>query len=513
MSTTRAAQVRTLLATITGSTMIYIDSSVVNVALPVLQDDLDASLTDVQWVVEAYILFLSALTLAGGALGDRYGRRRFFALGVILFALASIACALADSPAALIAGRCLQGLGGALLTPGGMALISASFPGAQRSRAIGLWIGASAIAVAAGPVLGGWAIEALSWRWIFWLNLPFCLVTLIALAGVPESRRESAGPLDWPGALAATAALGGITFGLLESPRLGFTSPLVWLPLVAGLLLLPLFAQIERRARDPLVPPGLLANRPFVAVQIVTLVFWATIQTTFFFLPFNLMQLQGYAPLEAGLAILPAIVMISLMARLSARVMERAGPRPPVLTGILCAAAGLALLARPGLETVYWRDFFPAIALFGLGVGLNVTPITALALSTAEERLAGTASAINNAASRIGGLLAIALFGLILALLFRHRLDTALAGLPLDAAERAAIAAERLKLAAMALPEGWEERLRPLVRQAYLDGYRWVMGLAAAQALVALVLAWRLIGPAPPGSHPPGAPTAGGRIP
>lgn len=493
MTAMNARQLWTLVATITASTMIYVDSSVVNVALPVLQDDLDASLIDVQWVVEGYILFLSALTLAGGALGDLYGRRRFFAFGVLLFALASVGCALARDPAELIAARCLQGLGGALLTPGGMALISANFPADQRGRAIGLWIASSAIAVATGPLLGGWAIEALSWRWIFWLNLPFCLLALVALSQVPESRREGTGSLDWAGALTATAGLAGLTYGLLETPRLGFSSPLVWGSILLGLLLLPAFRVIERHARDPLVPPELFANRPFVAVQIVTLVFWSTIQVMFFFLPFNLMQLQHYSPLEAGAAVLPAIVLISVMARVSGGLADRFGSRLPVLAGILCAALGYLLLLRVGLSTRYWLDFFPAIVLFGIGVGLNVTPITALALSTAEDRLAGAASAINNAASRIGGLLAIAIFGLVLALTFEQRLGAALSDLPLDAADRAAIAAERLKLAAMDLPAAWEETVRPLVRGAYLEAFRTVIALTALQALLAFVLAWRLL--------------------
>src|SRR5215216_7623797 len=423
-----------LAATILASSMAFIDGTVVNVALPFLQTNLNATAIGIQWVVEAYALFLSALLLVGGSLGDRYGRRRIFNIGVVIFAVASALCGMAANIEQLIVARAVQGIGGALLVPGSLALISSSFKEEERGKAIGTWSGFSAITTAIGPVLGGWLVEHWSWRAAFLLNLPLALaVLLISVWKVPESReKDQHGPLDWPGAALATIGLGGVVYGLIESPRLGFSNPLVLLTLIGGLVSLAAFVYNEARAKNPMVPLELFRNRDFSGANILTLLLYAGLSGTFFFFTLNLIQIQGYSATAAGAALLPFVVLMFSLSRWSGGLVDRFGARLPLTIGPVIAAAGFALFALRTVSGNYWTSFFPAVVVVGLGMAISVAPLTTTVMSAVGEEQAGTASGINNAVSRTAGLLAIAVCGVMMLHTFSQTLVSRMNELQLD---------------------------------------------------------------------------------
>jgi len=499
----RSAEPWVLAATILGSSMTFIDGTAVNVALPALQAELGATVSQVQWVVEAYALFLSALLLVGGSLGDRFGRRRIFLTGVVGFALASAWCGLASGIGQLIAARAVQGVAAALLVPGSLALLSASFDKERRGRAIGTWSGFAAISAAVGPLVGGWLIDKASWRWVFGLNLPLALAVLvIALRFVPESRDpEAPGRLDLAGASLATLGLGGITFGLIESSRLGWTNPRVAGALAIGLAALPGFLAVEARAKagktPPMMPLSLFRSRAFAGANLLTLWLYAALGGALFFLPFNLIQVHRYSATAAGGAFLPFILLMFLLSRWSGGLVDRYGARRPLIAGPAIAAAGLALLALLGTDGSYWTTFFPAVLVLGFGMAVSVAPLTTTVMGAVEERHAGLASGINNAVSRCAGLLAIAAFGILMLGLFSRSLDVRLDALDLPPAALQALAHERAKLAAVPipafLPDGQRNAIRTAVNEAFLDGFRGVMLAAAALALLASASAWRMI--------------------
>ena len=493
-----------LAATILASSMAFIDGTAVNVALPALQAAFGATVAEVQWVVEAYALFLSALLLVGGALGDRYGRRRVFLLGVAGFAAASAACGLAAGPGQLIAARALQGVGAALLVPGSLALLAASFPEARRGRAIGTWSGWSAITAAVGPLLGGWLIDHASWRWVFFLNLPLALAVLgLTLRWVPESRdRESAGPPDLAGAGLATVGLGGVTYGLIESARLGWGDPRVAGALLAGAAALAGFLRVEARARQPMMPLSLFRSRAFAGANLLTLWLYAALGGALFFLPFHLIQVRGTSATAAGAALLPMILLMFLLSRWSGGLVDRFGARRPLIAGPAVAAAGFALFARPGLDGNYWTAYLPAVVVLGLGMAVCVAPLTTTVMGAVEARHAGIASGINNAVSRAAGLLAVAGLGILMLGLFGRDLERRLEKSDLPPATRQAILAQRTDLAALALPAGLSPdqraRARAAVDHAFLAGFRGVMLTAAGLALLASLSAWWAIREDPP---------------
>lgn len=401
-----------LLATVLGSSMALLDSTVVNVALPRIGRDLGADLAVLQWTVNAYLLTLAGLILVGGALGDRFGRRRIFVLGVVWFAVGSLLCGLAPNAGVLIAARALQGIGGALLTPGSLALIQGSIHPDDRARAVGLWSGFGGMGAAVGPFLGGWLVDGPGWRWVFLLNVPVAALCVpVALRHVPESRDPRAhGRFDVAGAVLGAASLALITYALIEA-RTG--TALVVAAAVGGVLLGIAFVYVERRRPDPMVPPDIFSSRLFTAVNLVTLCVYAAFGGFFFLVVLQLQVVSGYSALAAGAALLPTTVLMLLLSARSAALGERIGPRIPLTVGPLLCAAGMLLMLRVGPEASYVRDVLPAMVVMGAGMVALVAPLTATVLSSVDPGRAGLASGINNAAARVAGLLAVAALPLL----------------------------------------------------------------------------------------------------
>ena len=486
-----------LAATILGSSMAFIDSTVVNVALPALQASLNATVVGVQWVVESYGLFLGALILAGGSLGDLFGRRAIFLIGVGIFAAASIACGLAANIQQLVIARSVQGIGAALLVPGSLSIISASFDEKTRGQAIGTWSGFTAITTALGPVLGGWLIEHASWRWAFFINVPIAaMVILISLRHVPESRNANATHVDWLGAVVATVGLGGVVYGLIESISHGREHPLVVGSLIVGFSCLVGFMFAEARVSSPMVPLALFASRSFSGANLLTLFLYAALGTFFFLFPMNLIQVQGYSTTATGAAALPLILLTFSLSRWSGGLVTRYGPRTPLVVGPLIAAAGFILFAVPGVGAGYWKVFFPAFIVLGLGVAISVAPLTTVVMNSVDQDRAGAASGINNAVARVAGVLAIAIFGILMVKLFSSSLNQSLAGRPLAPGTFQYIRANEIKLAGLDLPSNIDADTRALIRmslsRAFVFGFRAVMlicaGLSLASAAIALVM-------------------------
>jgi EmrB/QacA subfamily drug resistance transporter len=403
-----------LAVTILGSSMTFIDGSVVNVVLPVLRSSLSASAAEVQWVVEAYLLFLASLLLVGGALGDRWGRRRVFVVGTVLFAAASAACGAARSGGQLIAARGVQGIGAAMLVPGSLALISANFSKERRGRAIGTWASFTSITAGVGPIVGASLAEAFSWRWIFFLNIPIATaIVLVSTRRVPESRAKgSSAPLDWLGAALATAGLFGVVFGLIEAGTRGLTDGHVLAGLVAGALALTAFVVVEARSRAPMVPPSLFRSASFSGANLLTLLLYAALGATMFVLPSNLIDVRGYSLVQTSAALLPFVVVMFGLSRWAGGLMDRHGARLPLTLGPTIAAAGFWLFSVSS-DPEYWTGVFPAVLVMSVGMGITVAPLTATVMASAGEGAAGLASGINNAVSRVASLLSVAVVGVL----------------------------------------------------------------------------------------------------
>ena len=487
-----------LVATIVASSMAFIDSTVVNVALPALQSNFGASVVGVQWVVESYGLTLAALILVGGSMGDLFGRRLMFLLGIAVFTVASIGCGLASGLGQLIAARAIEGVGAAFLVPGSLALISASFPEEERGRAIGTWSGSTAITTAIGPVLGGWLIEHLSWRWAFFLNVPLGVAVIaLSLWCVPESRSERHGHIDWLGAIAATFSLTGLVFGLIESTRLGWKHPLVVASLAAGIVGLFAFPRLERDEASPMVPLELFQSRAFSGANLLTLFLYAATGIYFFLLPLNLIQVQGYTPTAAGAAVLPLILLMFLLSRWSGGLIVRYGARLPLIVGPVIVALGFLLFSIPSVGGSYWMTFFPPVIVLGLGMAVSVAPLTTVVMDAVDEDRVGTASGINNAVARVAALLAIAIFGVVMVAAFSQQLNHRLATVEMPAGARAELRSNESKLAALTVPVGVEPVARSAIessiQSSFVFSFRLVMWLCAALALVSAGIAWRMI--------------------
>ncbi len=479
-----------LAATILGSSMAFIDGTAVNVALPVLQSELGGTASQMQWVVESYALFLAALLLVGGAMGDRLGRRRVFAWGIGIFAVGSIWAGVAPDALQLILARALQGVGGALLVPGSLAIIGASFSQEDRGAAIGTWAGATAITASLGPVLGGWLVE-FSWRWVFFINIPVAAIVLFMLfVYVDESRDPDAtGGFDIPGTLFGALGLGLLVFGLIESAELGLGHPVVIGTVAGGLGALGLFLLAESRGRAPMMPLNLFRSASFSGANSLTFLLYGAFGGALFYLPFNLVQVQGYTPVAAGAAFLPIILMVGVLSRWAGSLATRIGPRLPLTVGPLLVAVGFLLLAVPGTDASYWSTIFPASLILGLGMAVSVSPLSTVVMGSVGDQHAGVASGINNAISRTAGLIGLAVMGVIVVGAFNSGLDERLQEIDAPAAVVAQLEDERVNLAGARTPEGLSPRLEGLVAQAiddsFIRGFRISMIVAAGMAAIA----------------------------
>jgi len=503
----RASAPWILAAAILGSSMAFIDGTVVNVALPALQSSLSATVVDVQWVVEAYSLTLSAFLLMGGALGDRYGRRRIFVVGVALFSFASAWCGASANIRQLILARALQGIGAALLVPGSLAIISASFRDEDRGRAIGTWSGFTAITAAIGPVIGGWLIEHISWRMVFFINLPLAIIVLlISFYRVPESRDEKGSEqLDWLGALVATIGLGSLVYGLIESSRLGFGHVAVLTALIGGVFLLLAFLFVEARARNPMLPLVLFRSPDFTGANLLTLLLYSALGGTLFFLPLNLIQVQHYSATAAGASLLPFVLILFLLSRWSGGLVQRYGAKLPLIIGPIIAAIGFALFVVPGVGADYWSKIFPATAVLGIGMAVSVAPLTTTVMSAVPRNRVGVASGVNNAVSRAAGLLAIAVLGIVMLKEFNRSLAQHLSQAQVPAAIQRSLQEQRINLAAATLPKDiappMREMLRKAIDESFVHGFRTVMSIGACLALASGVASFLFISGHPKSRH------------
>ena len=478
--------------------MAFIDSTVVNVALPAMQVSFHATVVDVQWVVESYGLFLGALILVGGSLGDMVGRRLIFVVGVGIFSAASAACGAASNVDQLLIARSIQGVGAALLVPGSLAIISTSFDDKSRGQAIGTWSGFTAITTAIGPVLGGWLVQHASWRWAFFINLPIAAaVVLISFWRIPESRSSTAGRIDWLGALLATAGLGGLVYGFLESASLGWGSLRVFGSLVVGFGCLFAFVLAEARVRFPMVPLTLFQSRTFSGANLLTLLLYAAVGIFFFLFPLNLIQVQQYSPTATGAAMLPMIVLMFLLSSWAGGLVGRDGARGPLIIGPLVAAAGFALFAVPSIGGSYWKSFFPALIILGFGMTVTVAPLTTTVMTSVKEDRVGTASGINNAVARVAGVVAIAVLGIVMLEAFSFRFERSLTGLALRPNVLEELRGNEIKLAGLPIPAGVDpataNTLKQSVKESFVYGFRIVMWICSGLSLASAVVAGLMI--------------------
>jgi EmrB/QacA subfamily drug resistance transporter len=478
--------------------MAFIDSTVVNVALPAIQSSFRATVVGVQWVIEAYGVFLAALILTGGSLGDRFGRRLMFIAGTAVFAIASAGCGVASDIHQLIAARSIQGLGAALLVPGSLAIISVSFDETTRGAAIGTWSGFTAITTAVGPVIGGWLVEHASWRWAFFINVPLALaVVAIALCHIPESRSATATRVDWAGALLASIGLGSLVYGFVESSNLGWRDPVVSGGLTLGFACLVAFVFVEARIPSPMVPLTLFQSRSFSAANVLTFLLYSAVGIFFFLFPLNLIQVQGYSATATGAAVLPMILLMFALSRWSGGLVARYGARGPLMVGPLVVTFGFVLFALPSVGAVYSKSFFPAVVVLGLGMAITVAPLTTVVMNSVNQDHVGTASGINNAVARVASVLAIAVLGMMMVKTFSSSLDNRLKHRTLAPAVVKQVQAEEIKLAGLHVPTGLDQgtkaALQQSVRESFVSAFRMMMLICAGLSIASVAAASRMI--------------------
>ncbi len=492
-----------LVATILASSMAFIDSTALNVALPIIQAELKMDASQVSWVANGYLLFLSALILVGGSLGDHYGRKRIYMMGIALFSASSLVCGLAPSVGVLIAARMVQGIGGALMVPGSLALISVIFSGEKRGKAIGTWSTFTTLTSLIAPGIGGALAGAGLWRMIFFINLPLAAISIWALINyVPESRDEDAVKrLDFVGALLVTMGLAGVTFGLTEAPNYGFGHPLILVTLIGGVLVLIAFVVVEARSDHPMIPLGLFRSPTFSGTNALTLFLYGALTIVPYFLSFNLVQVQGYPPFLAGWVLLPLSIFLILISRWMGGIADRIGPRPLLTIGPALAGVGFFLFGLPGLTngpSDYWVTYFPAALFLGLGMGITVAPLTTAVMGSAPSHSSGVASGINNAVARTGGVLALAIVSSLALVRFGGLLDTQVASLNVPQTVQVQMQDEALKLANARPPEGlpaeMTTELAHAVKVSYVETFRMITIIGAAMAWFSALLAFALVG-------------------
>lgn len=485
-----------LLATILGSGMAFIDSTAMNVVIPVLQSELNATIPQVQWIMEAYALFMSSLMLLGGVLGDKFGRKRIFALGILLFTGASIWCGLSPNTSQLIVARAFQGAGGALLVPGSLAIVNISFSDERRGRAIGIWSAFTAITTTLGPILGGWLAENLSWRFVFFINVPLAVIVLGTLYWrIPESKKGNGEQkLDVWGSLFAVLGFGCIVFGLIDSANVGFGHIKVIVPLVAGGIFLISFIIHESRSSSPMMPLNLFKSKTFTGGNLITLLFWAAWSGAIFFIPFNLIQLQGYSAAGVGFAFVPLVAALFLVSPWAGGLVANYGAKPPLIVGTIMAAAGFFLFTLPGIGGSYWTTFFPAIAVLGIGMAIIISPLTTAVMESVELKESGVASGINNTVGRIAGLLAIAIMGVFALSTFNRSLDYELSSLDLQKQTRQSIDDQRIKILLIEIPQDisseTQTNLKNAIQISFLASFRLMMLISATLVLIGTFVAW-----------------------
>jgi EmrB/QacA subfamily drug resistance transporter len=473
-----------LVASILGSAMAFLDGTVVNVALPALQSALHATGSQLQWIVESFALTLAALILVGGSIGDRYGRKRVYLIGVACFAAASVWCGASTTIHGLIAARALQGIGAAMLVPGSLSLITAAFPEEERGKAIGTWSGVTAITSAIGPVMGGWLIQHASWRWVFLINLPIALaVIVISWKGYPETKLQDQQGLDWEGALLASGGLGATTYALMQISSDG--PYVLWIG-AAGLIMLGLFGWVEARSPKAMAPIDLFRSRNFLGANLMTLFLYGALSGLLYYLPLELMQVQHYSPLAAGAVMLPVVVMIFALSRWSGSLVDRYGSALPLIVGPTIVGIGFALLALPGVDGAYWKTFFIPSMVLGFGLAVSVAPLTTVVMNSVSEARAGAASGVNNAVSRATSLLALAVFGVILHASFQTALNRGINRPNISAEVRQQVLAQRSSLAGIETPDPAAQHV---VLRAFVAGFRRVMLTASGLCFVAAISA------------------------
>ncbi len=488
-----------LAATIIGSSMAFINGSVVNVALPAIQSALDATVADMQWVISIYTFILGTLILTGGSAGDYYGRKRVFGLGVFLFLITTVWCGFAPDVHQLIIARGGQAIGGSLMIPGSLAIITDLYEQEQRGKAIGTWSGFTALATAAGPLLGGLLVDYLSWRFIFLISIPMAIATLLILFWrVPESRAPNqSGSPDWMGAALATLGLGLICFGLIEASNFGISNPVVLSTLSVGALLFAVFVWIEKRIKDPMMPPDLFRSKTFSGANLVTMCLYFALAGAFFLLPFNLIQVQGYSATAAGAAFIPFPLLVGGLSRWSGGLIVRFGARPLLVVGPVITSIGFLLLGVYGTGSSYWMNFFPGIFFMGLGVAISFAPLNTTVMSSVDRSDAGTASGVNKAVSRLSGMLSVALLGALAISVFGQQLTDKMQQNKIPQNIQQQVISEQSKLAKADIPEGISTNTKEILEQniqtSFLFSFSTVMFVSSGFVLIGALCAGLMI--------------------
>ena len=484
---------------ILSSGIVFLDQTAVNVALPAIQESLNADISALQWILDIYLLVLSVLMLIGGVLGDIFGRVRVYIIGMIVFIAASVLCGLAPTAGWLIAGRFLQGVGGSLIAPGGLAIINAVVASERRGRMLGIWGTFSPLITVAGPVVGGWLVDAISWRAVFYINLPLGLLAiLIAWAYVPETRnKEVDGHLDWLGLITLMIGLSGLLIALIEGPVVGWQNPWIIGSIAAGILGFSAFVWVESTVNSPLIPLDLFKIPEFSGVNLMTVVLYFGLGGPFFFITLNLQQVQGYTAAEAGLATIPLAIILFLMASRMGNLVDRIGARPLIIISNILIALAFFMLMWPSIDQSYWTHWLPGIVMYGIGLGFLVVPITTLSLQALPTNRSGVASGVNNAASRLGQMLAIAVLGAVMTNRFRLGLANRLADLNLPEAVQAELLAQARNLGETVPPAGLSAevtaQIEQIIRLSFVDGFRTNMLIAAILVLCSLSILFATI--------------------